>query len=82
MANLSEKLEQLAAKMTTKLPEEFRTTTDKVIKNLSCDESVKGMPVGEDAPRFTLPDATGNHVSLSNALDQGPVVLSFYRGSW
>lgn len=41
-----------------------------------------GLGVGEPAPDFTLPDATGRRVSLSERLKEGPVVLSFYRGEW
>src|SRR5215472_4562065 len=37
---------------------------------------------GVRAPDFTLPDAMGNAVTLSHLLTQGPVVMSFYRGSW
>ena len=35
---------------------------------------------GTEAPRFALPDAAGNEVSLDDALAQGPVVLVFLRG--
>ena len=38
--------------------------------------------VGDIAPDFTLPNATGDPVTLYEALDSGPVVLSFYRGGW
>ncbi|WP_372594761.1 peroxiredoxin-like family protein [Actinotalea sp.] len=38
--------------------------------------------VGDLAPAFTLPDATGRAVALSSLLEHGPVVLSFYRGGW
>jgi peroxiredoxin len=41
-----------------------------------------GLAVGEPAPDFTLPDATGRPVRLSERLKNGPVVLSFYRGEW
>jgi peroxiredoxin len=41
-----------------------------------------GLAVGEPAPDFTLPDATGRHVKLSKRLQEGPVVISFYRGEW
>jgi peroxiredoxin len=37
---------------------------------------------GDRAPDFTLPDATGRSVSLSERLKDGPVVLKFYRGGW
>jgi hypothetical protein len=38
--------------------------------------------VGDSAPDFTLPDATGNIVQLSSLLKNGPVVLTWYRGNW
>src|SRR6202521_173679 len=40
------------------------------------------LQVGQKAPDFTLPNATGGEVSLSSLLKRGPVVLSFYRGEW
>jgi peroxiredoxin len=41
-----------------------------------------GIKVGEKAPDFELPDAFGQTVRLSDRLQQGPVVLVFYRGAW
>src|SRR5205807_7762678 len=40
------------------------------------------LQVGQKAPDFTLPNATGGEVSLSSLLKKGPVVISFYRGEW
>jgi peroxiredoxin len=41
-----------------------------------------GLRVGDKAPDFALPNATGKTVRLSEALSKGPVVLAFYRGAW
>ena len=38
--------------------------------------------VGDEAPMFELPDAFGDSVSLADLLEAGPVIVSFYRGSW
>jgi peroxiredoxin len=38
--------------------------------------------VGDPAPLFALPDATGKSVNLRDLLKQGPVVLAWYRGGW
>lgn len=38
--------------------------------------------VGDAAPDFTLNDATGNPVTLSEVLKNGPVILTWYRGGW
>lgn len=37
---------------------------------------------GDLAPKFELPNATGQIVSLERLLAEGPLVLSFYRGGW
>lgn len=39
-------------------------------------------PVGAAAPGFELPGAAGGTHSLSAALEEGPVVLVFYRAFW
>lgn len=41
------------------------------------------LPVGAQAPDFTLTDAlTGKPVRLADVLSLGPVVLKFFRGRW
>jgi peroxiredoxin len=40
------------------------------------------LKVGDYVPDFTLPNAFGQTVELQKLLDQGPVVISFYRGVW
>lgn len=43
----------------------------------------KALDVGAQAPDFELRDVTHDRtVSLREALAEGPVVLSFYRGEW
>lgn len=53
------------------------------------DEELKERKVGEDAlkvgdslPYATLSDATGNAVLLSSLNEEGPLVITFYRGGW
>jgi peroxiredoxin len=38
--------------------------------------------LGDVAPDFELPDATGGRVRLADLVSAGPVVVSFYRGGW
>lgn len=38
--------------------------------------------IGSTAPDFTLPNADGEEKTLSELLQNGPVILSFYRGGW
>ncbi|MEM6253018.1 MAG: peroxiredoxin-like family protein [Cyanobacteria bacterium P01_D01_bin.156] len=44
--------------------------------------ATQALTVGDVAPDFELPDATGKLVRLSELLQQGPVVINFYRGEW
>lgn len=42
----------------------------------------QGLREGDKAPDFTLKDQTGKEVRLYDALKNGPVVLTWYRGGW
>lgn len=41
-----------------------------------------GLDPGDKAPDFTGYDQTGKQVVLKKVLEQGPVVMFFYRGNW
>jgi peroxiredoxin len=41
-----------------------------------------GLKEGDRAPDFTGYDQTGKQVTLKGFLEQGPVVMFFYRGNW
>lgn len=45
-------------------------------------EEAKGLAVGEMAPNFSALNANNETISLKDALQDGPVVLVFYRGFW
>lgn len=40
------------------------------------------LKAGDTAPAFTLIDPNGKPVSSAELLDQGPLVVTFYRGVW
>ena len=44
--------------------------------------AARALKAGDKAPSFVLNDANGNPVALSALLEQGPLVISFYRGVW
>lgn len=48
----------------------------------SLDIVERAVKVGDSSPGFTLKDRTGTPRSLSDYLQDGPVVLTFYRGIW
>ena len=45
-------------------------------------ESRPRVAIGQPVPDFTLPDAAGRPLSLSDYRGKKPVVLVFYRGYW
>jgi len=53
-----------------------------VAEQAAVDYAARAPKVGDRAPGFTLPDQLGRQVSLASELEQGPVVLIFYRGEW
>ncbi|MBD3297643.1 MAG: hypothetical protein GF341_03230 [candidate division Zixibacteria bacterium] len=42
----------------------------------------RALNVGDTVPEFALPSATGDTVALASLIDDGPVVVTWYRGGW
>jgi peroxiredoxin len=64
------------------IPESIRSRINEDTSDLDASGVARGLAVGDAAPNFTLPDALGRPVTLSDLLEKGPVVLTFYRGEW
>ena len=81
--NLSSELAAFQANFVKGVPEEivdlFMSKTEELAKSGLVESSIK---VGDKAPLFTLPDAKGNLVSIESLLQEGPVIVTFYRGAW
>lgn len=54
----------------------------KAARDLDMAMPSPGLRAGDSAPDFTLLNAFGRRVKLSDQLNKGPVVLTFYRGAW
>jgi peroxiredoxin len=81
-APLNERLRKLAQAVNAGSPI-FAAAVDRVIARLSAAGGGAAAPgLGESLPPFLLPDAAGRLVSLSDILERGPAVISFYRGHW
>ncbi len=81
--NLQEQLDALRAQSKTRIPAETQGVMQRSIDELRASGILNHVPkVGDRAPDFTLPNATGHLVSLKRLLATGPVVVSFYRGRW
>ena len=74
--------ETVAAFMEQLTPETARIVAGSFEKLAASRVAESAKSVGDAAPDFTLPNAIGRPVSLSELRKRGPVVLSFYRGGW
>lgn len=62
---------------------DFMRGVDEVIDQARAfQQGSDAIKIGQTAPGFELPDAAGESISLDDLLAKGPVVLTFYRGSW
>lgn len=81
--NLTTELNQFRDGFLAQVPEEISAVmskaTDDLINTRLAEQSLK---VGDRFPEFTLPNAVGESVTLSELLKDGAVVISFYRGGW
>lgn len=62
---------------------EFMKGVDDIINEAKAFEKGKNaIKIGEKAPDFKLLNPLGKDVQLYDLLSKGPVVVTFYRGSW
>ncbi len=81
--SLTQELENLHNTLRTKIPEPVLAKLDQAADELAASGiAERAIKVGDKAPDFQLPNAVGATVQLSELLNNGPVVVSFYRGSW
>ena len=63
-------------------PERIRSYEQGIEEVRKSGVTDKALKVGDRAPDFELPDASGKKVKLSELLARGPVVVTWYRGGW
>jgi len=63
-------------------PEFMKNVDDIIAKAKKFQQGNKAIELGKTAPNFILPNPKGILILLANLLTQGPVVVTFYRGSW
>ena len=67
----------------SKSPPEVLKVVDEGVEGIRKSGVVeKALKVDDKAPDFELPDASGKPVRLSALLENGPVVVTWYRGAW
>lgn len=78
-----EGLEELRGNLSQMLPAEALATFDADAEALQeTHQSILKLNVGDKAPDFSLSNAVGSTLKLSEILKTGKVVLTFYRGTW
>jgi peroxiredoxin len=65
-----------------KIEEKDMAVMTKAGADLAAQMPNPGLKIGAKAPDFSLLNAEGKTVKLSNLLKKGPVILTFYRGAW
>ncbi|NET11196.1 MAG: AhpC/TSA family protein [Symploca sp. SIO2B6] len=81
--NLTDAIAQFKEQFRQSQPEPVKTTMAKATQDLIASGIMdQVLKVGETLPTITLPNATGQQVSIQDLLQSGPVVISFYRGGW
>jgi peroxiredoxin len=81
--SLAEDLQNLRQQVASLLSPAIHTRLSTAIDNLVRSRpEAAAVGVGQTAPEFSLLDLAGGTVTLSEQLRAGPVVLTFYRGSW
>ena len=63
-------------------PEAQKTVAKSFEQIMGASDGKNALTEGDTAKDFNLPNAKGGSTQLSDLLEQGPVVLSFYRGGW
>ncbi len=82
-SSLAERIGETVENFMSALPEDEEHTVAGSFEKLYASQVAEtALTVGDIAPDFTLPNVTGQPVSLYEVLKRGPVVVSFYRGGW
>jgi hypothetical protein len=83
MKTLSERLKRIKADFSSKAPAEALAIIDRATDDLRVSGIMSRIPeVGSQLPAFELPSSQGQLVRSDDLLAKGPLILSFYRGSW
>ena len=80
---LSEQTAKARDEFIAGLPDSAKQTVAAAMQKLMASNfGDNALHIGDTIPNFTLPNAKGENVTISEYLNKGPLVLSFYRGGW
>jgi peroxiredoxin len=80
---LTDQLELMHKQSLERIPPEALKVMKEATDQLRTQQlAEKALKKGQKMPDFNLPDAKGKNVRLKDLLRHGPVIVTFYRGSW
>jgi hypothetical protein len=80
---LNTTLQQLKSASRSKLPAEKVAIMTRAVEQLENSGIARiALGSGKTAPEFTLSDWRGKLYKSRELLEKGPLILTFYRGSW
>ena len=80
---LKEQLDAHQAQARAKRPPERQAIMDRATEDLRASGIAgRALRAGDKAPGFALPNAAGTIIRLGDLLEEGHLVVSFYRGGW
>ena len=83
MSTLCERLDRIRAGFLAKASEDVKGVMARATDELRGSGILDRMPAtGTLMQPFELPDSDGRVVRSADLLERGPLVVSFYRGSW
>jgi len=81
--SLNEKLRAMKESSRGRLPEETLQIMSEALQTVEATgQQLRALKEGVPAPEFSLEDPAGKVWSSRQLLQQGPLVINFYRGSW
>lgn len=83
IARLQDQLDEITANTRELVQEERLAIGERAITELfhsGAEDRI--LPVGANAPEFSLPDSNGREVGSRDMLSLGPLVVKFFRGRW
>ncbi|WP_299320819.1 peroxiredoxin-like family protein [uncultured Maribacter sp.] len=82
MKSLKEQTDAKIAAGRSAKPEFMKGVDDVINEAKAFERGNNAIKIGQEAPKFELPNPIGKMISLDSLLEKGTVVVTFYRGDW
>jgi len=75
-------LKEVHKRIQNSIPNESDIFDKDTVDMIKKEIDKKSLQIGDTVSNFSLPDQLSKSVELSKLLEDGPLVINFYRGSW